>query len=68
MLPCRVLGDPSFRGTVFVPVDKAWINLLRVLGRDKGWLLSDAERKALVMVLQARGGAWHAYSLLGKGA
>lgn len=52
--PCRLLADPSLQAIVHVPTDRAFFNLLRVLGQTKDQLLSEKERANLLQVVQAR--------------
>ena len=50
---CSLLADPSLQATVFVPADRAWGSLLRVLGWPRDRLLHDqTSRDALRTVLQ----------------
>lgn len=37
---CRLLADPNFQATLFVPTNRAWTSLLRVLGRTQQQLLA----------------------------
>ena len=55
---CSLLADPSLQATVFVPGDRAWASLLRVLGWTRDRLLNDqSSRDALRTVLQVGGGS-----------
>lgn len=50
----RLLAEPTLQANVFVPTNRAFFNLLRVLGQTKGQLLSEQERSNLLKVMQAR--------------
>lgn len=56
---CRLLADPNFQATLFVPTNRAWASLLRVLGRSREQLLAadPAARQALTQTVEARSGS-----------